>query len=540
MVRPRHFAMKEPTSLGVMIRFHRHRLMWTQADLASRSGVSARTISDLERGLHATARMSTIGRLAEALQLTAIEVQRMMSFVQQASSRCSPSAAPTADGSASEVAALAGDWASAAVAHASALESLLTSGHADDGALCDAYLGLGRAATLAVQRHEARPAFLSAARLAMRLGDRERLVRAAAGYAFMTKAGDPGVGADELWRAAQMWVVDRDIAGRSVLTAARACALALELHVEKAVDYAEHALLLARRCNDPDALAVALSVLLLATRGYPNAARRLELAEEMCLVADSTLDHVLLAGIECCAVPALELGDRERFAVATDLLAHHGHLERHPFATAQAVVWAATAALLDGDLDVAARLSAEGQSLSGGAPNFTDGHVAQLFSIARAAGRNGELYQAIADRATTDPTEPAWRAAYLVTAAVVGDASAVASGLDRLCTEMWPLPRSRTYPVVLAFVAEAAFLVGNRHVGAMMATELMEYEGSCVVVATGTSCEGPADHYLAMALSAAGERSAAVARARSAAAQAEVLGAPLLVERTEQLLARIG
>ncbi|HLL50259.1 MAG TPA: helix-turn-helix domain-containing protein, partial [Thermomicrobiales bacterium] len=61
----------EPSSLGHLIRRLRLRAALSQEELAVRSGVSARAISDLERGQRTSARFETIRLLADALELSA-------------------------------------------------------------------------------------------------------------------------------------------------------------------------------------------------------------------------------------------------------------------------------------------------------------------------------------------------------------------------------------------------------------------------------------------------------------------------------------
>ena len=60
-------------------------------------------------------------------------------------------------------------------------------------------------------------------------------------------------------------------------------------------------------------------------------------------------------------------------------------------ALAQAEAWDATLALLRGDLREAEQRSALAVSLAGHAPNFSDGHLAQMFSVRLAENRSIEL-----------------------------------------------------------------------------------------------------------------------------------------------------
>lgn len=62
--------MTEPTSLGALLKRYRLGAGLSQEALAARANVSARAISDLERGLHRMPHADTLDRLASALALT--------------------------------------------------------------------------------------------------------------------------------------------------------------------------------------------------------------------------------------------------------------------------------------------------------------------------------------------------------------------------------------------------------------------------------------------------------------------------------------
>ena len=63
-------SIKLMSPLGRLLRRHREQARLTQEELADRAGVSARTISDLERGVRARAYVDTASRLSVALGLT--------------------------------------------------------------------------------------------------------------------------------------------------------------------------------------------------------------------------------------------------------------------------------------------------------------------------------------------------------------------------------------------------------------------------------------------------------------------------------------
>src|SRR5215470_14440076 len=66
-------ATPPPRAFGALLRHHRILAGLTQEALAERAGLSARAISDLERGLSRTPQAGTLDLLAEALQLSGPE-----------------------------------------------------------------------------------------------------------------------------------------------------------------------------------------------------------------------------------------------------------------------------------------------------------------------------------------------------------------------------------------------------------------------------------------------------------------------------------
>ncbi|MCC6944623.1 MAG: helix-turn-helix transcriptional regulator, partial [Thermomicrobiales bacterium] len=63
-------ADSQPVQLGQVIRRFRLASGMSQEQLAERSGLSARSVSDLERGLRSGTRPETLRMLAEALSLS--------------------------------------------------------------------------------------------------------------------------------------------------------------------------------------------------------------------------------------------------------------------------------------------------------------------------------------------------------------------------------------------------------------------------------------------------------------------------------------
>ena len=66
-------ATDPQVSVGALLRRYRMAIGLTQEELAEQASVSARSISDLERGLNRRSRVETIRLLADALHLSAQE-----------------------------------------------------------------------------------------------------------------------------------------------------------------------------------------------------------------------------------------------------------------------------------------------------------------------------------------------------------------------------------------------------------------------------------------------------------------------------------
>jgi hypothetical protein len=160
-----------------------------------------------------------------------------------------------------------------------------------------------------------------------------------------------------------------------------------------------------------------------------------------------------------------------------------------------------------------------------------------MFSVRHAEHRAVELLPGLAHTVAVSPKEVAWRAAWAMTAATVDDlADDVRRSLERVRLELWPLARTWTYPVTLAFLADAAWRVGDAELAPRLAAELAPYSGAHLVVSTATSCEGAVDHYLGLAALTVGDRQRGLSLLGRGLDAHERLRAPHLVARSREAL----
>lgn len=85
-------ATGQSAEFGYLLRSARREAGLTQEALAERAGISARAISDLERGINRAPRRDTLDMLAQALNLTGEERQQWARARQERSARSAPSA----------------------------------------------------------------------------------------------------------------------------------------------------------------------------------------------------------------------------------------------------------------------------------------------------------------------------------------------------------------------------------------------------------------------------------------------------------------
>jgi transcriptional regulator with XRE-family HTH domain len=70
--------MAQPAQLGFLLRKHRLAAGLSQEELAERAGISARAVSDIERGLRMAPRPETIRMLADAFALDAVDRAKLL------------------------------------------------------------------------------------------------------------------------------------------------------------------------------------------------------------------------------------------------------------------------------------------------------------------------------------------------------------------------------------------------------------------------------------------------------------------------------
>jgi len=278
----------------------------------------------------------------------------------------------------------------------------------------------------------------------------------------------------------------------------------------------------ARACADVDARIEALSIAHHCVLGPEHARERLGLAEELIGEAARTgRCGPMVMGLLWQAVDLLLAGDRHagrRLAELREVLAEG------PFLAADFVVSAVDVmfAIRAGRLDEAEQLAQHCYELGtkAGDADAPAWYAAQLVAIRWYQGRLPELLPTLAATAsapTLSAVDNSLLGALAVASALAGDrrtaenalASLRGPGLDRL-------PRSSSWLVAMYGIAEAAYLLGNRHAAARVHELLMPFAHLPMMASLGVACFGSVEHALGVAALAMGDLDRAIGHLREA------------------------
>ncbi len=266
---------------------------------------------------------------------------------------------------------------------------------------------------------------------------------------------------------------------------------------------AEAALAEARELGDPQVLAHALitSVQTLARYRPGEVELALERADEVRQLEyePDTLEDRAGTAAQYALIAALCCADRERFEFWYDHYVHSSEPETFRFSRYVALCDTELRSFLDADLDRAEEHAEQALEWGGARDDVTGVYGMQMFLIRREQGRLGELVPVVRMLLEVNPTEAMWRPGLVLLLANVGLHDEASGLLAELAHDRFvAIPRDILYVAALCFVAEAAFLLGDRDVARTVEQELLPWSGYGVSVGHATGFIGAADRYLAM------------------------------------------
>jgi hypothetical protein len=305
------------------------------------------------------------------------------------------------------------------------------------------------------------------------------------------------------------------------------------------------ALALARRTDDPSALAAALNARHVTAWGPDGCEERLALANEMLALAERAGDRELaLQARNWRVVDLLEIGDGPAVREELDAYAQLSADSRLPAFAWYVPMWRATLALLQGSITDGLELSRRARDLGRQAHDanaevfYAEQQLLRMLVQGRvreleppAAGLVGD----VAERAHSGPAWRAYRFTFAWLHAERGELdtarrdfeAAVAGGLSTL-------PRDVNWLAALASAAEACVLLGDTARAQELRALLEPYDTRMVVTARGASHAGSVAYLLARLAVLCGDDDAADQLFADAARRDEHAGAAALVVRDLQ------
>ncbi len=388
---------------------------------------------------------------------------------------------------------------------------------------------------------EWREALRQAVAIARELGTPQRLAHVA------IHVGDIVTGVVD-WQAVALYeeslaaAGDQDEGLRARLLSGLACALYWSpSDGERVRALADEALALARRHGGAELLSAVLNNRHLALWGPESLADRLATSSELLALAERERSRSwMYYGHHRHLLDALESADGA--AVSRDLAEIDRLSTELRFPGWRSAPGAALRALLDGRLDDAERHARERFELiqNAGFQNAQMFFAVQLAGVRREQGRLGELETGMRALAAQLPNMHSWRATLAYLYAEDGNEAGAREALESLAGKGFSdLARDATWLTTMGLLAEVAASLGDAERSRLLAALLEPYADRAIVLGPSLSVLSSVARPLALALSASGERDAAVGAFEQALGVEQRLGARCLVARTRQQLAAL-
>ena len=425
-----------------------------------------------------------------------------------------------------------------------ALEALAAAG-LDGERRCGLLLACGDAQTKAGAAADARATFRQAADAARTLGSARLLAQAALGYGSAGQMAGGVHDADgvRLLEEALAAVGESDDSLRARLLARLAIELSFSDERERRAELSGEAVELARRVSDTSGLGFALVARHWSLWGPHNVQERLQAANDLLGLAQSSGDERLaIQGHRWRMIDLLELGEIDAVDVEIDAYAQIATRRRRVADALYVHIYRAMRCLLAGDFDRADEESREalrlGERLQD--PNAGSATLLQAFVLRRERGGLERIEGAIRHYAESYATIPGWYCVLSLLHAESGRPDEAREALDGFAREEFRgLPLDGIWLGAIAHLAETAAVLGDATHAAALYELLEPYADRNVAIGWASTCYGSASRHLGLLADVLGRREQAVAHFKVALAMNERMRARPWVARTQVELARV-
>lgn len=434
--------------------------------------------------------------------------------------------------------------ASAALAFddaATRLRTALELGVEEPRERAEALIELGTADHRAGNAAAAFEAFAAAAAIARELGSGELLARAAVGY---EDAGwRPGIFSQEtidLLEEAIPALGEESSELRVRVLAGLARALDLQGDTARGAIVRGNAIALARSLGDRSGLAKVL-VRSYWARGMSPLDEILAMLTEAKELAEELEDAETRTEAMAWRVPTfVSMGDLGAARRELTALGQMAERTAQPFMQHVSEHYGSAIALCDGRLAEAEAMAERSHEwsrvLTGRDASGTYG--IQMFSIRREQGRLAELAPAVRVLASHAEHEGLWRPGLVAVLAALGMEEEARRELARLVADGLAGFRASLWTAALAYLADAASLLGDEATAALVYPELERLAGANVMIGHLVCCYGAADRYLGMLAATLGEAERAEAHFERALELNRRMAMPTWVAHTAYEYAR--
>jgi hypothetical protein len=269
---------------------------------------------------------------------------------------------------------------------------------------------------------------------------------------------------------------------------------------QQALAYAQQAVAMARRLNDPKLLAQNIQGMLFALQGPEHAQQRLAYANEMLQLAEAANARELLIHAHFWRVHCLtELGDIPAMDVAIDEYTRLSEAEQQPFFLCVAKEFRAARALMQGRFADSERLAKEalaiGQRLQ--TENAAGIFGLQMFTLRREQGRLKELEPVVRFFVQQHSVSAAWRPGLALIYSELGRVPEAQAEFEHLARhDFADLPRDGLWMACITYLVDVCRFLGDRDRAATLYQLLLPYAGHTVVVGFAAACYGALSRYL--------------------------------------------
>ena len=388
-----------------------------------------------------------------------------------------------------------------------ALDALALRPAADEAMRCRLLFRLGDAQRMSGDFRRAQTTLREAAEAALHFDLYEPLAKSALAYEWVSwRVGRAADAPPERLLADALRIVpESEIKLRVELTGGLARSLLYAGSEKEARERLDSAIAIARRLGDPALLASTLEYLFDFPWGPDGTRNLLALASEALEAAtrSGNAEVAYMARVRRVAC-RLELGD---FAAVEEDIVHLGRADA-PVGrrdTALGVIGLRAAmALMRGELDAAARLSAEANSRMSGADTMErESQMAflsvQVFALRREQGQLKELGPVLAHFMRTASATSVWGPELAVLYVELDQLDKARAEFERLAARDFDdLPRDGRWATCLAYLAEVCAALSDPRRAAMLYRLLLPYADRALVLGGGFVCSGASGRHLGM------------------------------------------